>query len=369
LQQSNVDVSSNIVDLLKRVDDPVGVVDYLIASPGEEANRQKLEAIRPLAEQAQLEAVQAPQPNLIGNILPFIIAPIVIIIVGTIVAILWGMFIFPNLVEPILRRRRGEQVSAEVVQERKARVEAAKMMETRKTDFAATSNFGPPLMQKMSTYSPGFGTYDESYTIEDEQERFLGECGALVSETIGTGDPKATAIEVWLFDKDDFVRTVTKVFASEFAFNDPATRSKLEAKGDLVLAQPGATVTMETNTLRLQARVVEVQYGTGPLPPNSYFEKMTVELAAWRKQPSGTPEVQSMPAPQPAVVTPPPPSMAAPVRQQPAFQPPPPPANPPSGGLGSGAGAPLRPAGSQPLPRPQPDDDPFGGTGDFTPIS
>jgi hypothetical protein len=224
-------------------------------------------------------------------------------------------------------------------------------------------------MQKMSTYSPGFGTYDESYTIEDEQERFLGECGALVSETIGTGDPKATAIEVWLFDKDDFVRTVTKVFVSEFAFNDPALRSKLEAKGDLVLAQPGATVTMETNTLRLQARIVEAQYGSGPLPPNSYFEKMTIELAAWRKQPSGTPEVQP---PQPAVVTPPPPSMAAPVvRQQPAFQPPPapPPASPAPGGFGSSSPAPLRPAGSQPVPRPQPDDDPFGGTGDFTPIS
>ncbi len=44
-------------------------------------------------------------------------------------------------------------------------------------------------MQRMSNYTPGFGTYDESYTIEDEQERFLGECGALISETIGTGDP------------------------------------------------------------------------------------------------------------------------------------------------------------------------------------
>ncbi len=185
-------------------------------------------------------------------------------------------------------------------------------------------------MQKMSNYTPGFGTYDESYTIEDEQERFLGECGALISETIGTGDPaRAAAIEVWLFDKDDFVRTVTKVFASEYAFNDPALRSKLEAKGDLVLAQPGATVTMETNTLRLQARIVDMQYGTGPLPPNSYFEKMTIELAAWRKEPSGVPagvpaaqpqQAQSVVLPQQASFQPRP--QQAPV-QTPAYQPPP----------------------------------------------
>ena len=97
---------------------------------------------------------------------------------------------------------------------------------------------------------------------------------------------------------------MTKVFVSEYAFNDPALRSKLEAKGDLVLAQPGATVTMETNTLRLQARIVDIQYGTGPLPPNSYFEKMTVELAAWRKEassvPAGAPAAQ--PQAQPVVL-------------------------------------------------------------------
>jgi hypothetical protein len=355
-------------------------VNRLIATPGEEANRAKLEAIRPFAEQAQASAVQAPQPSLINNVLPFIIAPIIIVVVGTIIAVLFGMFIYPNLIEPLQRRARGEKVSPQVVQERKARAETAKLMETRKTDFAATTDFGPPLMQRMSTYTPGFGTYDESYTIEDEQERFLGECGALISETIGTGDPaKAAAIEVWLFDKDDFVRTVTKVFVSEYAYNDPALRSKLEAKGDLVLAQPGATVLMETNTLRLQARVVDMQYGTGPLPPNSYFEKMTIELAAWRKTatavpagaPTGIPQAQQTVA-VPKAVPPPLPTQAAPIqaappRQQPTFQPPQ--AQPP---------APIPPmpsptqrpaAAPPPAPRPSPDDDPFGGTGDFTPIT
>jgi hypothetical protein len=409
---TNTDVSGNITDLLARVDDPLGIVDRLIASPGEEANQAKLQAIRPLAEAAEPNAVKAPQPSAIGQIVPYILAPIVVVVLGTIVAILWGMFIYPNLIEPLVKR--GQKASPEVVQARQARADTAKLMETKKTDFSATSNLGPPLMQKMSSYTPGYGTYDESYTIEDEQERFLGECGALISETVGTGDPaKAAAIEVWLFDKDDFVRTVTKVFVSEYAYNDPAMRSKLEAKGDLVLAQPGASVAMETNTLRLQARIVDMQYGTGPLPPNSYFEKMTIELAAWRKDPSGAvsptpapavpiPQVNVSPAPippqptqpgfqprqqpayqppvtqpippsyQPPMTQPIPPQPTTPAPQQPAVMPPQPipPASTPAPNYTSPS--PLRPANAPQRPAPpapNPDDDPFGGTGDFTPIT
>ena len=43
--QTNSDISANIIDLLTRVDDPVGIVDRLSAEPGEEANLGKLQAI------------------------------------------------------------------------------------------------------------------------------------------------------------------------------------------------------------------------------------------------------------------------------------------------------------------------------------
>ena len=63
--------------------------------------------------------------------------------------------------------------------------------------------------------------YDDSFSIEDanKDDEFLGECGATISETIGAGEPeKVTAIEIWLFDKEDFVRTLTTVFVSEHAY-------------------------------------------------------------------------------------------------------------------------------------------------------
>ena len=111
----------------------------------------------------------------------------------------------------------------------------------------------------------------------------MGECGVGISDTIENGDPdKVTAFEVWLFDKSD-IRTVTKVLMSEYAFNDSALRSKLSAKGDLVLAEPGATLKLETTGLQVDIAVNEVAYGRGEQPPKSFFSKLTVELVASAK--------------------------------------------------------------------------------------
>ena len=40
---------------------------------------------------------------------------------------------------------------------------------------------------------------------------------------------------------------------------------------------------LETKMLRVRARIVEAAYGTGNLPPNSFFERLTIDLAAWAK--------------------------------------------------------------------------------------
>jgi hypothetical protein len=97
------------------------------------------------------------------------------------------------------------------------------------------------------------------------------------------GDPKkVTAFEVWLFDKND-IRTVTKVIMSDHAYRDEALKSRLAAKGEPVQAFSGDTVTLETQTLIVTARIVDTAYGGGALPPNSFFERMTIELQAFRK--------------------------------------------------------------------------------------
>jgi hypothetical protein len=164
-----------------------------------------------------------------------------------------------------------------------ATVATKKSAAEQKTDFKAVGEV-PPVSQHMSIYILGNDLYDDSFAIETPEGAFLGECGSGISETIGVGSPKkVTAAEVWLFDKND-IRTVTKVLMSEHAFKDQALRSKLAPKGDAVMVAPGAITSLETQTLRVQIRVVDLQYGEGSLPPNSFFERLTVEIAAWPKE-------------------------------------------------------------------------------------
>jgi hypothetical protein len=139
----------------------------------------------------------------------------------------------------------------------------------------------PPITQTMTTYVLGDDLYDESFSIDTGGGEFLGEYGVGVSETIGVGEPKkVAALEIWLFDKND-IKTATKVLMSEHAYNDPNIRAKLEPKGDLHVVKPGEQVLLETETLQLLATVVDMEYGMGALPANSYYERITLELAIW----------------------------------------------------------------------------------------
>jgi hypothetical protein len=141
-----------------------------------------------------------------------------------------------------------------------------------------------PMVQFMASYKGGDDLFDDSFSIDSPSGEFLGECGVGISETIGVGVPKkVTAFEVWLFDKND-IQTVTKVLMSAHAFNDPAIRQKLEAKGEPFQANSGGQTILETATLRLVARVVDMAYGQGAMPESSYFDSLVLELAIWQKQ-------------------------------------------------------------------------------------
>ena len=149
-------------------------------------------------------------------------------------------------------------------------------------EYTATQE-EPPLAQFMTTYQIGNDLFDDSFSIDSPAGEFLGECGVGISETIGVGEPKkVTAFEVWLFDKND-IQTVTTVVMSTNAFEDDATRQRLSAKGEPVQAEPSRELILETATLRLEARVVDMSYGSGGLPPESFFDRITLELVAWPK--------------------------------------------------------------------------------------
>jgi hypothetical protein len=139
-----------------------------------------------------------------------------------------------------------------------------------------------PIATFRSTYSLGDDLYDDSFSIEGPAGDFLGECGVGIGDIVGVGEPKkVSAFEVWLFDKND-IQTVTKVLLSSYAFQDQETIDRLATKGDPVLAENGELFELTTESLRLEARIVDITFGEGALPSGSYFERMAIELRAWK---------------------------------------------------------------------------------------
>jgi hypothetical protein len=146
---------------------------------------------------------------------------------------------------------------------------------------AAADEGTEPLERFVTTYVLGDDLYEDSFTINSPGGDFLGECGVGISEPIGVGDPKKiTALEVWLFDRKPS-RTSTTVLMSQYAYEKEDVRATLAPRGLPVQALPGADFWMETPGLQLRVVVRELIYGTGPLPQNSFFDRLTLQLEVW----------------------------------------------------------------------------------------
>jgi len=196
----------------------------------------------------------------------------ILIGLGVLVVFAVGFFAF-RLLRPSIAKD-GEATPAQ---------QAAQLTQSaQQTDYSELG-LATPVTQSMTTYVLGDDLYDESFSIESQGGEFMGEYGVGISETIGVGDPKkVTALEIWLFDKND-IKTATKVLMSKHAYNDPSIRQRLEAKGELVVIQTKNPVKLETETLQLLVTVTDLEYGSEPLPPSSYFDRTTLELAIWPK--------------------------------------------------------------------------------------
>jgi len=205
---------------------------------------------------------------------------IVIILVAVVLFALVGYGIFRYLI-PFFRNTH----SAEPTAATRARDITN---QTEKTDYESMGQ-EPPISQFVTTYVLGDDLFDDSFSIDSPSGEFLGECGIGISETIGVGDPKKVqAFEVWLFDKND-IQTVTKVLMSAHAFNDVATYQRLQAKGEPFMVERDKQVVLETAALQLVATVSDAEYGQGALPEQSYFDRLTLEIAVW---PKAVPPVQ-----------------------------------------------------------------------------
>jgi hypothetical protein len=129
-------------------------------------------------------------------------------------------------------------------------------------------------------YAYGDDDFDCNFTIETPNQEFLGECGVGAANfAVGDGPQKVDAFEIWLFDKGD-IRTVRQVLVSEYAYNDAALSTRLAEKGEVIVAQPGAIITLETLSLAVTATVQEMAYTQDEEKENAYFERLRIEMVA-----------------------------------------------------------------------------------------
>jgi hypothetical protein len=381
-------------DLLSRIPDPMGTINRMLADPNintsDATALQNLQTIIP----PDLAGTSAPGQNaLLWSIVQIVLLIVLIGVITPIWMLLWRILIYPNIVAGIVdwfkqrtnaeyREQKQKQAQAQAVARAAADAKRSMVIE-------ADETLGEPVMKTLSIFDAG-REYDDSFEIElplDQGGDFLGQCGATVAESVA---PDPVAVELWLFDM--FTQQDKKrVFITEAGFNDPSIRGRIEASldspADLVVAENGVKLVVDSDKLRLQGEMKDLQ-----VSDNGRFQHFQMRVAAWRKDaatagapaggfaapppaPSGAPDMSTYddilfdPPPAPPSGAPemsvyddiqfdPPPQM--PSQPQPLQPPPlqPPPAQP------------LQPPPLQQSTRsnPPPEDDPFGGTGDFTPL-
>lgn len=389
--------ADGIVTLLQQVDNPEASAVNLANSAAPNTTEQRaLQNIVGLASTANPGSESPTPPSLISEIVTIVLPFIIILIALPILNLAWKVLLYQYVAFPIIDffKSRTDKEYVEEKRKRAAELDAIRKAREAEKNLVAEvdEQLGDPIIQRLSNYRKG-RKFDDSFEIEDDTDMFLGECGIDVSARSGPDDEPA-AVNVWIFDMFDNSGptpglTMTKVFTSEQAYRDPAVRSQIDLKvknpaTDVIVATPGSSVTIDTENLRMKGEVLSLNYGTDGLP-NSYFQEIQIKLSVWQKAadkkgaPAGLPPMPQpvMPMPEPYQPAPSgglqplaPPPLQMPSQPRPPIQPltppplqplAPPPLQPAPGG--------LRPLTPPPLQmQPDEDDDPFGGTGDFTPI-
>ncbi|MHC1770222.1 MAG: hypothetical protein AB9907_00555 [Flexilinea sp.] len=140
-----------------------------------------------------------------------------------------------------------------------------------------------PLVHYQTTYKLGDDLFDETFSLDEEDERFLGECGIGIAETINSTDPKAvTAFEIWLFDRED-VQTPTYFLLSEFAYSNDQMLLRLKNKGRFDKIVNGSEYILESHSLKMAVKINALEYGSENGEKNSYFNKVLFDVCVWKK--------------------------------------------------------------------------------------
>jgi len=324
-QQSFYD-ADQVRILLNQVSEPMASIERLLSTeqPGT-ADYNALVALRDAVAGAQVAGTPSPvAPSLLDQAIQLVVPIIVIAFVFIVLTLLWRLLIHPNLIQPLQDRIHMAR-DAEYAQQRRQQQAALKTMQEQrrlaeelKSTAQDDAELGAPIMQSLSIFKRNV-PYDDSKEIERKLPTggsdFLGQCGAVIAEAV---DPDPVALEVWVFDMAT-QQDAKKVFITPQANNDSSIRGQIAADvddpmTDIIVAQPGGSLLIDTDSLRLKATLASVE-----INPDGRFENVQIQLQAWAKGGSTLPSVTPTPTTTAAPIMPPQPAQTA----QPAYTSPP----------------------------------------------
>ncbi len=145
-----------------------------------------------------------------------------------------------------------------------------------------------PALREVTVFRPvymlqaqGDEGYDDVFTIYDEREENLGECGVGEAETLHDQPGRPTVMEVWLFDKQDTI-THQAFILSPWAYEQADIRQRYADQGTVIVARAGNTLRLTARTLYLEAEIKDVafaQLGEG----NEVFSKLALEIKVYQR--------------------------------------------------------------------------------------
>lgn len=363
---------ANTLLVLQRIPNPQQVVDRLANNPQiPESEQEALNNLKAIPGFDELTGTSAPvDPGIAASGAQILLALVIVAIGVPVLVLIWRELIFAKVVAPAASRAwPAPDPEAAAAQSQTAKApetlpEQQWLAEETERGGLVHAEFGVPVLHTLSSYTKG-RNYDDSFAIElgpEQGSEFLGECGVSAATKVGN---ELQSVELWVFDMAS-QETFAKVFAAPAALNDPAFQATVASRvtnpaTDLAAAEPGAELLLDTNAMRIRARINTIIYNYGGGAPSSGIENLQIELMAWQKQGRGFSAAGDYTDMQ-----------FAPPSQMPSTLPTPP---PPAGGQSAGTfdSSPFdttRQTPSKPPRRPEDEeDDPFGGSGNFMPSS
>jgi hypothetical protein len=380
-------------ELLARVEDPGGNIARLAnAATGGTQEAVILDSVRELANAAN-PGTPAPQPpGSIEALVPVLVPFLLVLILTPVIVLLWRMLIYPNLVQPAMKRVRlmrdaeyrenTAREQAEITRLKEMKAAAQKLQGTPAAEGSAGSQYqalyGKPVTTRLSIFNSNT-QYDDSFEIELDDtfgNAFLGQCGSGVAEAVA---PDAYAIDIWLFDMAS-QQNVSKLLVTSATPMDVMNRlraSVTDPANDIVVVTADTRVVLESQTIVLEALLTKPAFDA-----RGCFAGFSMEIRAWQKkaiadQTVARPAAPSVPtaaltgtapssAPLPYAVeperwSPAPPAMDPLPAAAPSYSPP--------GDAQDPVFGENRVITPPPAPFRTSQEDPFEGSGDFKPLS